>query len=316
MTRPRRAWPILAKNERGLVMLQDELTGWVRRMNQYRGGKGSDRQFFLSCWSGEPAIVDRKSAAEPIIIPRPFLNVVGGIQTDLLSVLMTNSGRSDGFLDRLLFSYPEIPEAGKWTEAGVGQEARDDWQGALDLLHRLQMQVNENEGIRLPRVVRFTGEARAEWIGVVRRPRGGGRRRDLPRTPKGPWSKLRSYAARLALTVHFLRLVCGEVDAEDVDAESVRRAIRLVDYFKSHTRKVHRQLERTPEEKRAEAVLVWVHKHDGRCTARQLQRNNVVGITRQSEAKRMIVELVDRGHGIIENLTAENGKEVSWFVAT
>ena len=53
--------PILAQNERGLIMVMDELTGWVDRMNAYRGGKGADRQFFLSCWSGEPAIVDRKS---------------------------------------------------------------------------------------------------------------------------------------------------------------------------------------------------------------------------------------------------------------
>ena len=99
--------PLLMKNPRGLAMVKDELTGWIRGMNQYKGGKGSDKQFYLSCWSGQAAIVDRKSQSEPVIVPRPFLNVLGGIQPDMLSVLMDEYGRADGFMDRIVFSFPE-----------------------------------------------------------------------------------------------------------------------------------------------------------------------------------------------------------------
>jgi hypothetical protein len=131
---------ILARNERGLLMVSDELTGWVERMNAYRGGKGSDRQFYLSCWSGETAIVDRKSQSEPTIIRHPFLNVLGGIQSDLLAVLADARRRADGFMDRILFSFPEIKLGDEWTDLGVDAASRDAWKNALDQLLTLKMQ--------------------------------------------------------------------------------------------------------------------------------------------------------------------------------
>jgi DNA polymerase-1 len=62
----------------------------------------------------------------------------------------------------------------------------------------------------------------------------------------GPWSKLRGYAARLALIVHFLRWACGETQGEDVDGESMTRAALLVDYFKAHARKVYAVMDADP----------------------------------------------------------------------
>lgn len=44
----------LEENLRGLMCAKDELTGWVRALDQYKGGKGSDRQSWLSVWSNSP----------------------------------------------------------------------------------------------------------------------------------------------------------------------------------------------------------------------------------------------------------------------
>jgi hypothetical protein len=51
--------PILAKNPRGLVLAPDEMTKWFLSMDQYKGGRGGDRPFYLSAWNGEPVYVDR-----------------------------------------------------------------------------------------------------------------------------------------------------------------------------------------------------------------------------------------------------------------
>src|SRR5262249_26280917 len=51
--------PILMRNPRGVVMIKDELASWSTSANQYKGGKGSDRQFWLQNWAGAPATVDR-----------------------------------------------------------------------------------------------------------------------------------------------------------------------------------------------------------------------------------------------------------------
>ena len=43
---------LLQQNPRGLLQFNDEGAALVASMNQYKGGKGSDRQFYLSLWSG------------------------------------------------------------------------------------------------------------------------------------------------------------------------------------------------------------------------------------------------------------------------
>ena len=99
--------PILAKNPRGLTVAPDEMTKWVMSMDQYKGGKGGDRPFYLSAWAGEPVYIDRaKHMREPIAVPQPFLTVMGGMTLDMLSTLAEGRGREDGFVARLLFCYP------------------------------------------------------------------------------------------------------------------------------------------------------------------------------------------------------------------
>jgi hypothetical protein len=65
---------------------------------------------------------------------------------------------------------------------------------------------------------------------------------DFPEVLSGPWSKLIAYAARLALVVHLLRQACGEAAGDDVDADSLGTALRLVAYFQSHARAVYARL--------------------------------------------------------------------------
>src|SRR5262249_25555502 len=116
------------------------------------------------------------------------------------------------------------------------------------------------------------GRIRAGPPFVVRLPAGGrqaGRRspqapadeRNAEASPphlSGPWSKLRGYAARLALIVHFLRWAAGEVPGEDVDGESMDRAARLVDYFKSHARKVYAVMDADPRAAAARRLVRWI----------------------------------------------------------
>jgi hypothetical protein len=49
---------ILDENPRGVLLTKDELSGWLRAMDQYKGGKGSDRQFFLSAHNTLDVAVD------------------------------------------------------------------------------------------------------------------------------------------------------------------------------------------------------------------------------------------------------------------
>ena len=109
---------LLGDNEKGIVLACDELTSWVHSLNQYKGGKGSDRQHFLSFWSGASVVVNRKTDDDPLVVDSPFLSVIGCLQPDVLGDLVDNSGREDGYVDRILFSFPDPVEL-KWTEKCV-----------------------------------------------------------------------------------------------------------------------------------------------------------------------------------------------------
>jgi hypothetical protein len=127
---------LLSENRRGLALVRDEAVGWTRSMNQYRRGKGTDRQFYLSAWSGTAIRLDRKSNADgrPIIIHAPFLPVCGGVTPDMLPELADEEGRQDGFFDRILFAYTDPIPFADWTKAVISPEAEAGWSGALDRL--------------------------------------------------------------------------------------------------------------------------------------------------------------------------------------
>jgi hypothetical protein len=72
----------------------------------YRGGRGGDRQAFLSLWAVAPIKVDRKGQ-ESIFITEPVVSVTGGVQPEMLGELAEAAGRRDGFLERILWSFPE-----------------------------------------------------------------------------------------------------------------------------------------------------------------------------------------------------------------
>ena len=96
--------------------------GWIRNMGKYTGG--SDIAFYLSLWSEEDISVDRKTT-DNLRISKPFLSIIGGIQTGILSELMTKDLLHQGFLDRILFVMPQELKALEWTEMSVNTELKD-----------------------------------------------------------------------------------------------------------------------------------------------------------------------------------------------
>src|SRR5215216_1296655 len=119
---------VLKESPRGVLVAKDELAGWIRGMDQYKaGGKGSDRQFWLSAWNSDPITVDRKGEPEVLMVSEPFVGISGGIQPEILKDL--SRGPQDGMLDRFLCAYPE-PVAPGWREAHI-TEAAELWYANL-----------------------------------------------------------------------------------------------------------------------------------------------------------------------------------------
>jgi hypothetical protein len=155
---------ILSENHRGLLLKRDELVAWVRGMDMYRKGKGTDRQFYMSAYSSAPFVLDRKSNTDqlPIIVPSPYLCVIGCLTPDMLPEFADEQGREDGFVDRVLWFYPDATGAADWTEAGVSQEARAAWEGCLQSLWLLEDLEDRRQFI--PKPILLQDQAKRAWI--------------------------------------------------------------------------------------------------------------------------------------------------------
>lgn len=113
---------MLANNPAGILFEQDELAAWVQSMNMYRGGLGADRQKWLSFWSGKDEIINRKGSLKPLILQNPYICMTGGIQPGILPKLLSiESGKDDGFVDRILFCFPN-PTRRQWTDKNIVDE--------------------------------------------------------------------------------------------------------------------------------------------------------------------------------------------------
>ena len=73
--------PILKTNWRGVLLARDELAGWIGGFDRYARGSRSDAPHWLSMWSGESIVVDRKTGPQrTILVPRAAVSICGGIQ--------------------------------------------------------------------------------------------------------------------------------------------------------------------------------------------------------------------------------------------
>ena len=76
---------ILGRQDRGIVVLRDELSGWLAQLEKYAGPKasGADRAFFLLAFSGGPNVIDRVGRGT-IVVNNLLVTICGGIQPDRL----------------------------------------------------------------------------------------------------------------------------------------------------------------------------------------------------------------------------------------
>jgi len=212
----------MAERSPGIAMSRDELVSWVKSCDAYRGGKGGDRQMWLSLWAGSPLKIDRKGT-DTVYVPEPSISVVGGVQPDMLGELADEAGRQDGLIDRIIWSYPE-PLASGWTDEVVEQHHID---AVTDIFRKLR---------RAPTgIVKLTPVAKADWVAwfnensILTQQASG--------LAQGVCAKLPNIAARLALILHCLEHPDNPADV-DITTATINSAIELAEYYRSHAYRV------------------------------------------------------------------------------
>ena len=252
---------MLADNPRGILVDRDELTGWVRAMDQYKGGKGSDKQHWLSLWSNSSITVDRKNqGGRPISVEHPTVTLSGSIQPRMLKELGETS--EEGMIERFLFAYPEHQRS-RFTYDEVSFEAEKRYEDLYNALTRFEMAEDPASGRTEPNVTPMAPEARELFALCSDRISSEMEEPGFPHRLRGAFSKLEGYLARLALILALCRCIETD-DVEQVEREDVQAAHALVSFFAAHARRIYGEMGgATPEEMFAAEFIEFLREEAG-----------------------------------------------------
>ncbi|WP_426061205.1 DUF3987 domain-containing protein [Hymenobacter sp. B1770] len=292
---------LLAQNPRGLLNFRDELASWTRDLNRYRAG--SDEQRWLSLWSAGSITYNRKTQA-PLFVERPVVSVLGGLQPAVLSEVFGQGKSENGFSDRVLFAYPN-PIARCVVKVSVPITIREAYASVFERLFALS-HISDGDSEYAPHLIPLDHEARAafeQWSEDYIN-----RKINDPNTPareKGVLSKLEAYLLRFALILHITAYVCKEEGScEAISASSICRAMRLVEYFKSHYDKIAASSSPLPD---TDKVINWIREKGGTVTKRDIYRAKVGGLDTQAKATAFILDHVGLGVLVAEEVPQKHG---------
>lgn len=223
-------------NPVGLGLFVDELAGWFQNFNRYN--KGSEQEFWLQNWSLSPVRIVRKSSG-PVLIDRPFIAVAGTIQPGILRQLAQDGRDQNGFLDRILFAFPDDQFKPYDAEAEMSGSVEEEYSRFLEKLLTLRQNlVFDETGAPQTRYLCFDPDAFAE----MRRWKDQNTDRinatDDP-SLRGIHAKMDTHCVRIALVLELMAWACGASDLGAIGADTVRRAVRLTEYFRQNAEKVH-----------------------------------------------------------------------------
>jgi hypothetical protein len=256
----------------GVVYLKDEISGWIKDMDKYSGGKGGEKEQYMGIWSFEDLKVDRKSnGGTSLSISKPVLGVVGGIQPDIAHVLNEQGELRDGFVERFL---PIVPDLGpqQWTTAAA---TKDQFMAVLDLFELLDNPTfdipngDDNMGFKGVPITLHPDANRAwvEWIDDNSRRvfETGGIR-------GGFYSKLGAYTPRIALILHGM---WNPADPRPmITLERMQHAITVAEFFRDHMHRLIPLLQRkatTPRQ--STRTRMASADHIARCLERRETEN-------------------------------------------
>jgi hypothetical protein len=286
---------ILAAQLDGLLVVRDELAGWLNGIAEYKRGNGSDLGHWLASWSATPMTVDRKTGPQRLLrAPRAAVSIIGGIQPDVLKRSIGREHMQDGLCARLLLAMPD-PRPVQWSEDTVSSAIEAAMSRVIEGLLALEPAVDEN-GDPTPQEMPLSGAAKAAWVSYFNRHRC--ELAGLDNDFAAAWSKLEAYTARFALIFQLCSLVAGEpyTSPDVIDEVAMLNAITLSDWFGGEARRVYGRFAESEADRQVRELCELIRGKGGSISVRDLMRSSRRYSTAEA-AEGALARLAQRGGG-------------------
>jgi putative DNA primase/helicase len=217
---------LLAENPAGLMILRDELVGWLAQLD--RQGREGERGFSLECWNGNSGFTIDRISRGSVYVPACCLSLLGcvtpGRLRSYLAAALDDTAENDGLIQRFqLAVWPDAPKHWKYVDRPPKPNR------IADMLKRLTALDAE-----LPERYTFDAEAQdlfVEWLG------------DLESRIRGNTlhSALVSHLSKLRKTMPSLALLFALADGWEtpIKVGHTKQAIDFCRYLESHAGRIY-----------------------------------------------------------------------------
>lgn len=237
---------------RGIVIISDELVGWLGSFDRYKGGRG-DEGFFLSGHGGDSFIADRKTGDRPVIHARRVaISIIGGIQPDRAVAEFNAARRASGLVPRFIVAMPPRRPV-EWTEAEPSPLTADSYAGLVRRLYELTHDIDGNCET-VPSTIRLSPEAKAAFKAWFREHKQY--QRQLVDDVRAAMSKVLELPLRLGIILHEVAIATKrhELPLDEMSASTMASAITIAEWFRHEVRRLYRLLASSPAEAQAAAT--------------------------------------------------------------
>jgi hypothetical protein len=225
------------ESDNAVGVFKDELAGWLKDMNKYRAG--SDLEFWLSCWSGKAVNLNRLTR-KGSYVDKPFIPVLGGIQPNILNNFYTEENKDNGFLDRMLLSFPNAT-IDEYNENELDYEVLEWYKENIIAFYdklRYVIQRDKEDNI-MPFTANFSDEAKIEWKRIFNEITTYQNSDEENEYLKSMYPKQKSYIPRFSLLIHALdENFSAGGNVLEISKESILKAEKLSKYFVATAKKV------------------------------------------------------------------------------
>lgn len=220
-------------NARSLAVYVDELIGFIKCFNKYRGG--NDEQVWTQLYNGGSVIVNRVSS-QPLNIEDTCIGVIGTIQPGLLNEFAKGKTES-GFVDRWLFAFPDDTAYPKLNDAQLPKERTKEW---CDIIDRI-FEMPYTPGAKPFKLTRDAMKAYASWFNAL-----ADQKNNASNAFAEMATKMERYCVRFAIVLEALKSSCDKKKMKSVSLASLKGGIALCYYFIACALKARKKFSSNP----------------------------------------------------------------------
>ena len=246
--------------DNGYLIFNDELAQFYKSLDAYRGGKGGDRQQWLTIWDAGGIKNNRKSSGS-IFIPQVSISILGGVQPQTIrNMISGDDSNLDGLWHR--FSFVGLHE----TSIDPFTEVTGDLTDELDKIYTaLSEQAHQTYWLSFDAKPLW-----AKWHYEMQSKRLSATQEML----KGVYPKFAGIAGRNALILHCTyAAIAGTVPDQLIPASTIETAIAWTKWELSQTLLQYQLLGLTDDPDLSRALkLIDQFKGKGWFNARDISR--------------------------------------------